>query len=167
MEHIEPSYELPYVSTWGYFIDFEGGKIINNNLREDRKIFDQYPIYLKHSLYIHDEQLNKLRTMEINQRFFAQDEPKEEGNWHYRKKNYHKALHYYEYALSPTLERRGEPELKDTSRPFCIQMIALDRMYTLNQLKMLRNGFGDTGLDIFTKRGGWYTESPSENSGHQ
>ena len=115
MEHIEPSYELPYVSTWGYFIDFEGGKIINNNLREDRKIFDQYPIYLKHSLYIHDEQLNKLRTMEINQRFFAQDELKEEGNWHYRKKNYHKALHYYEYALSALkwLEYIPQEEEKD------------------------------------------------------
>jgi hypothetical protein len=100
MEHIEPSYELPYVSTWGYFLDFEGGKIITNDPREDRKLFDQYPIYLKHTLYIMDEPLTKLRSMEINSRFFAQDELKEEGNWHYRKKNYYKALYYYEYALS-------------------------------------------------------------------
>jgi capsid portal protein len=73
----------------------------------------------------------------------------------------------YEYALSPTLERRGEPELKDTSRPFCIQMIALGRMYTLDQLKMLRNGFGDTGMDIFTKRGGWYTVPGSSPAIHR
>jgi len=71
MEHIEPSYELPYISSWGYFLDFEGGKIINNNLSDKRKVFDQYPIYLKHTLYIVDENLAKLRTMEINQRFFA------------------------------------------------------------------------------------------------
>jgi hypothetical protein len=40
MEHVEPSYELPFISTWGYFIDFEAGKIINNNCRKDRKVFD-------------------------------------------------------------------------------------------------------------------------------
>ena len=73
----------------------------------------------------------------------------------------------YEYALSPTLERRGEPTLKDTSRAFCIQMIALGRMYTLDQLKMLRNGFGDTGMDIFTKRGGWYTVPGSSPAIHR
>jgi len=66
MEHVEPSYELPFISTWGYFIDFEAGKIIPNNCRKDRKVFDQYPIYLKHTLYIHDPQLFKLRKMEIN-----------------------------------------------------------------------------------------------------
>ena len=100
MEHVEPSYELPYISQWGYFLDFEAGKIINRNTREDRVVFDAYPIYLKHTLYILDENVAKLRKMEINQRFFAQDEMKEEGNWHYRKKNYPKAVHYYEYALT-------------------------------------------------------------------
>ena len=71
MEHVEPSYELPYISKWGYFLDFEAGKVIINNPREDRKAFDQYPIYLKHTLYIRDENIAQLRKMEINQRFFA------------------------------------------------------------------------------------------------
>jgi hypothetical protein len=31
------------------------------------------------------------------------------------------------------------------------------RLYTLDQLKLLRNDFNQTGIDIFTKRGGWYT----------
>ena len=30
------------------------------------------------------------------------------------------------------------------------------RRYTLAQLEMLRNDFNQTGIDIFTKRGGWY-----------
>jgi len=63
----------------------------------------------------------------------------------------------YKYDLAPEFRIQGQQPLIDTSRPFCIQMIGLGRMYTLDQLKMLRNGFGWTGLDIFTKRGGWYT----------
>ncbi len=46
------------------------------------------------------------------------------------------------------------------SRRFCRQMLAFaqaGRMYTLDQLKLLRNDFNQTGIDIFTKRGGWYT----------
>ena len=68
MEHIEPSFELPYVSRWGMFLDFEAGKIIssNKNTDKDREIFDKYPIYLKHSLYIIDKNIIKLRTMEIS-----------------------------------------------------------------------------------------------------
>ena len=73
----------------------------------------------------------------------------------------------YKYALSPKLERRGESTLKNTSRPFCMQMIGLGRRYTLDQLKTLRNGFGWTGWDIFTKRGGWYTLPGSSPAIHR
>ena len=51
-------------------------------------------------------------------------------------------------------------DLLKTSRRFCRQMIGFakqGRLYTLDQLKLLRNDFNQTGLDIFTKRGGWYT----------
>ena len=73
----------------------------------------------------------------------------------------------YKYALSPTLERKGDTILKNTSRPFCVQMVALNRRYTLDQLKMLRNGFGQTGWDIFRKRGGWYTLPGSSPAIHR
>jgi hypothetical protein len=46
------------------------------------------------------------------------------------------------------------------SRPFCVKMLAYadaGRLYTLDQLKLLKNDFNDTGIDIFVKRGGWYT----------
>ena len=62
----------------------------------------------------------------------------------------------YKYVLrpdAPALKEGGE------SRPFCKQMIDLarqGRLYSLVQLEMLKNGFDQTGIDIFTKRGGWY-----------
>ena len=62
----------------------------------------------------------------------------------------------YKYALrsdAPELVPGGE------SRRFCQQMIDLSntgRRYTLNQLKLLRNDFNQSGIEIFRKRGGWY-----------
>jgi len=46
------------------------------------------------------------------------------------------------------------------SRPFCIKMLSFakaGRIYTLDQLKLLKNDFNQSGIDIFVKRGGWYT----------
>ena len=62
------------------------------------------------------------------------------------------------FVVYQYVERDDVPEVKTESRPFCVRMmlLALTRRYTLSQLKNLRNGEGDTGIDIFTKRGGWY-----------
>jgi len=60
----------------------------------------------------------------------------------------------YKYIKRPDA---SGPTVIPTTRDFCRQMIALNRSYTLDQLKLLKNDFGQTGLDIFTKRGGWYT----------
>jgi hypothetical protein len=59
----------------------------------------------------------------------------------------------YKYA-----ERPDAPAVQTQSRPFCIRMMALSRVkrYTLQQLELLTNDFGQSGIDIFTKRGGWY-----------
>ena len=56
------------------------------------------------------------------------------------------------------IERPGVPPVQTQSRPFCIRMMALSRTkrYTLQQLELLTNDFGQSGIDIFTKRGGWY-----------
>jgi len=57
------------------------------------------------------------------------------------------------------IKRPDAPPLETKSRPFCQQMMFLansGRRYTLAQLEMLRNDFNQTGIDIFTKRGGWY-----------
>jgi len=58
------------------------------------------------------------------------------------------------------IKRPNAPALKTHSRRFCVEMVRLaaqGRVYTLSQLEMLVNGFGQSGIDIFTKRGGWYT----------
>ena len=56
------------------------------------------------------------------------------------------------------IERPDAPPLKTQSRPFCRRMMLLSttKRYTLQQLELLTNDFGQTGIDIFTKRGGWY-----------
>ena len=56
------------------------------------------------------------------------------------------------------IERPDAPPVQTESRPFCIRMMALARTkrYTLQQLSLLTNDLGQSGIDIFTKRGGWY-----------
>ncbi len=56
------------------------------------------------------------------------------------------------------IERPDAPPLKTESRPFCrrLMLLATTRRYTLQQLELLTNDFGQSGIDIFTKRGGWY-----------
>lgn len=56
------------------------------------------------------------------------------------------------------IERPDAPPLKTESRPFCRKMmlLATTKRYTLQQLELLTNDFGQTGISIFTKRGGWY-----------
>ena len=57
------------------------------------------------------------------------------------------------------IKRPDAPPLETHSRPFCQQMMFLansGRRYTLAQLEMLRNDFNQTGIKIFTNRGGWY-----------
>jgi len=56
------------------------------------------------------------------------------------------------------VERPDAPPLKTQSRPFCrrLMLLATTRRYTLQQLELLTNDFGQSGIDIFTKRGGWY-----------
>lgn len=51
--------------------------------------------------------------------------------------------------------RRGfdKSDLK-TSRPFCKELIKLDRLYTRAEIDNLSNGMG---LDVWTFKGGWYT----------
>ena len=62
----------------------------------------------------------------------------------------------YKYVKRPD----AQPLKGGKSRPFCVQMLTYadaGRLYTLDQLKLLKNDFNQSGIDIFTKRGGWYT----------
>ena len=57
--------------------------------------FNKYPIYLQETLFNSDEQMKKLRKVEISQRFFLCDEWRERGNRYFHKENYKRALYYY------------------------------------------------------------------------
>lgn len=60
-----------------------------------RQKFNNYPLYLQETLFFNDEQLKKLRKVEISQRFFVCDDWRERGNRYYHKENYKKAMYYY------------------------------------------------------------------------
>jgi hypothetical protein len=49
--------------------------------KEKRKDFDKYPIYLKHTIFHNeDENMKKVRELEISHRFFIYDKFRESGN---------------------------------------------------------------------------------------
>lgn len=51
-------------------------------------------------------------------------------------------------------ERKNAPKLKGESRPFCKERIKQDKFYTRAEIDSLSNGMG---LDVWTFKGGWYT----------
>lgn len=92
-------------------------------ISDRRKVFDAYPIYLKHTLFHDEENTKKMRQMEVSQRFFVYDRFREQGNKQYNKGNYDEAVKYYERALGcfkwldvvepPESESEEEPERED------------------------------------------------------
>ena len=58
----------------------------------------------------------------------------------------------YEYGLDAAFT--GEPELIDTSRDFCRQLIGLNRYYTRNEIDTISSR---VDRDVWKERGGWYT----------
>jgi len=58
----------------------------------------------------------------------------------------------YEYGLDAAF--LGEPELIDTSRDFCRQLIGLNRYYTRKEIDTISSR---VDRDVWKERGGWYT----------
>jgi predicted transcriptional regulator len=58
----------------------------------------------------------------------------------------------YEYGLDAAFT--GEPELIDTSRDFCRQLIGLNRYYTRTEIDKISSR---VDRDVWKERGGWYT----------
>jgi len=54
-----------------------------------REIFDNYPIYLQHTLFFNGEDYKKVRALECCSRFMAYDELREKGNKKYNKGKYY------------------------------------------------------------------------------
>ncbi|KAL4436273.1 hypothetical protein ABPG74_015864 [Tetrahymena malaccensis] len=75
-------------------------QIINGKSSKNRKIFDSYPIYLKHTLFHEEEFMKKVRQKEVVERFLVFDKYRERGNRLFNKQKYEEALRLYERALS-------------------------------------------------------------------
>lgn len=58
----------------------------------------------------------------------------------------------YEYALDPAFS--GEPEIIETTRDFCRQLIELNKFYTRDEINTISSRVGE---DVWKHRGGWYT----------
>ncbi len=64
----------------------------------------------------------------------------------------------YQYAKAPRVQ--GNTVLP-TTRDFCRELIALDRLYTRSEINMIS---GQVGRDVWTERGGWYTKKGTDTA---
>lgn len=73
LAHLDEQYDTYYVSPLNYLLDtrglwmlaFDSKQVKKGPIRDRRKIFDSYPIYLKSTLLHDDENTKKLRTLEV------------------------------------------------------------------------------------------------------
>ncbi|EAS06282.3 transmembrane protein, putative (macronuclear) [Tetrahymena thermophila SB210] len=108
LDCISEGWNEEFISPHSYQIDYRGFLSFsfdqlekpNFNLKEKRKVFDTYPVYLKHTLFMNDENMKKVRELEVAQRFFVYDKLREKGNKEFHKGNYEESILYYERAMS-------------------------------------------------------------------
>ena len=77
----------------------ENGLIPDKLEGNNRKKFNQYPIYLKNTIFHNDEETIKLRELSATERAFIWDKYKAHGNKNFHKNNIKKALFFYERVL--------------------------------------------------------------------
>ena len=97
------SFDEPFVSKYRYYLSANKLDIaMTQKARRDirRETFDQYPIYLQHTLFFNGEDFQKVRTLEVCSRFLAYEELREKGNKYFNKGQFVKSLDYYERAMS-------------------------------------------------------------------
>ena len=64
----------------------------------------------------------------------------------------------YQYSKAPRVQ--GDTVLP-TTRDFCRQLIALDRIYTRAEINLISS---QVGRDVWTERGGWYTKKGTDTA---
>jgi len=100
LAHLEPSFEIPYISTLRHLFTFRGILSKGKSNPDARNNFDSYPIFLKHTLFHNEEKFEKIRKLEVAHRFFVYDKFREQGNKKYNRNKPEEALSLYEHALS-------------------------------------------------------------------
>lgn len=76
--------------------------------KSSRKKFNEYPIYLRNTIFHNDEETLKLRELSITERAFIWDKYKAHGNKNYHKNNIKKALFFYERVCIHILKNHYE-----------------------------------------------------------
>ena len=68
----------------------------------------------------------------------------------------------YSYEWKPQFHvsdaNKSTTPLIENSRPFCVKMVQLDRLYTRREIEMIS---GRLGYSVFDRAGGWWGKSPS------
>ena len=105
----EPIHPEPYVSP---FHEFLGPSLMFNFGRQNVKTekWDQYPIFLKNTIFYHTENFIKYRGLEIGYKFFVTDEMREKANEEYNKGNYDAGINILEKALACMRWLECEPD---------------------------------------------------------
>jgi hypothetical protein len=91
---------IPYISIMRFALCFKGLIPGSSGSNEARRKFDSYPIYLQQTVFNDDENMARIRRLEIGQRFFFYDTCREKGNKAYHRGNYGDAMKFYELGLS-------------------------------------------------------------------
>jgi tetratricopeptide (TPR) repeat protein len=124
--HFTAAFEVPYISQMKYLLSFRG--LISKgeeDKTENHEKFENYPMFLKHTLFHNEEKMKKIRSLEISHRFFVYDKFREKGNKNYNKGNYEQSIGLFEHALScfkwlefkETPKKEGDEENKDDMDP--------------------------------------------------
>jgi len=100
LAHLEPSFEIPYISTLRHLFSFRGILSKGKSNPDSKSNFESYPIFLKHTLFHNEEKFEKIRKLEVAHRFFVYDKFREQGNKKYNRNKSEEALSLYEHALS-------------------------------------------------------------------
>lgn len=90
----ETGYDEPFVSKFKYYLsanklDFSNINKKGPQTQIPRELFDNYPIYLQHTLFYNGEDYKKVRGLECCSRFMAYEELREKGNKKYNKGKYY------------------------------------------------------------------------------
>ena len=71
----ELGYNLPYVSPWNGLLGMKGIFDLkpDSSYQITRKKWDRYPIYLKHTVFFSEEDMERLRKKDVSHRYFMLD----------------------------------------------------------------------------------------------
>jgi hypothetical protein len=87
---------VPYISPIRSLLGFKGFFALGQMENFSRKVWEEYPNFLKHTVFYTSNDFEKARSMEIGHKLFLLDKFKLKGNKCYSRGKFDTALTYYE-----------------------------------------------------------------------